>query len=326
MKKFPHAILILFIASMLVGCNADSSAIESTPSDYISPAPSGKMVFVYYIKEGLLTPITYNIEATESTVHSAVNLLFSGTTPEGFENKLANVKVNSLNIGGDTVSLDISGEFLRGDIADLAKSQIIYTLTECENIFKVNIAVDGKLYETLLERPPYINLSNPEEYEKDKQNPDELHNYMTIYYPDKERKYLIPVTIKSDKIEPVKEHSNKLLPVKAEDKARAALQHLIQGMGKIESLKTFDDKMIKGLRIDDGIAEVDLDQNMLIRFSNERQYAEIAVESIVRSLTSFDEIDKVQFLVNGKNLGNVTGNLSLKNPIEPDRWYNILTK
>ena len=114
--------------------------------------------------------------------------------------------------------------------------------------------------------------------------------------------------------------------VKVEDKARAALQHLIEGTSKIESLEILDVKMIKSLRLDDGIAVVDLDKTrILIDFGTKTQYAEIAVESVVRTLTSIGGIEKVQFLVGGVTWGNVTGDLSLKKPIEPDRWYNILT-
>ncbi|HHY70816.1 MAG TPA: GerMN domain-containing protein, partial [Thermoanaerobacterales bacterium] len=298
MKRLIHATLILFIVFMLVGCGAQSPAAESgSTSDYVSSAPSGKMVSVYYIKDGFLTPVAYNVGVSELEVNAALNLLFSGITPEGFENKLDDVKLNSLVIDGDTVFIDVSGEFLQGKMIDLAKNQIIYTLTDCENIFKVNIAVDGKPYETLLERPPFINLTNPEDYEKDKENPEEMSKYLTIYYTDQDKEYLIPVTIKSDKIEPKTENSDKPSTVKAEDKARAALQHLIERTSKIESLETLDDKMIKSLRLDDGIAVVDLDKKIiLIDFNIKTQYAEIAVESVVRTLTSIDGIEKVQFL------------------------------
>ncbi len=327
MKRLIHATLILFIVFMLVGCGAQSPAAESgSTSDYVSSAPSGKMVSVYYIKDGFLTPVAYNVGVSELEVNAALNLLFSGITPEGFENKLDDVKLNSLVIDGDTVFIDVSGEFLQGKMIDLAKNQIIYTLTDCENIFKVNIAVDGKPYETLLERPPFINLTNPEDYEKDKENPEEMSKYLTIYYTDQDKEYLIPVTIKSDKIEPKTENSDKPSTVKAEDKARAALQHLIEGTEKIKTVAP-EIIRIKSLRIEDGIAEVDLYLNMHFKFHNEAQYAEIAVEAVVRTLTSIDEIERVQFLINGKNqVGYVTSNLSIQNPIEPDRWYNILTE
>lgn len=324
MKRLLHAALILFIVLMLVGCSAESSAIEPAPASDYNPAPSGKMVLVYYIKDGLLTPVTYNIEASETQVNSAVNLLFSGIAPKGFENKLADVKINSIDISGDTASLDVSGEFLDGNKVDLAKNQIVYTLTECDNIFKVNIAVDGEPYETLLERPAFINLGNPGEYEEDKEDSEEMSNYLTVYYTDKNKEYLIPVTIKSDKIKTEAGSSVKAV----ESKANAALLHLIEGPD-IKNIKTIfpEGIRIKSLHIEDGIAEVDLDMKMLLKFTNEKQYAEIAVESIVRTLTSIDGIEKVQFLIDGKiKVGYVTSNLSIQSPIEANKYYNFLTK
>ncbi len=314
MKRLLHAVLITFIIFILAGCNAESFPTDSA---YSTPSIlSGKMVSIYYIKNGLLTPATYsidtNVENYITQASTAIDLLFSGVAPEGFKNELADVKLNSLEISGDTASIDVSGEFLAGGKTDTAKKQIIYTLTECDNIFHINITVDGKPYATMLERPQFINLLNPAEYEKDKENPDELSKYLTIYYTDKNKKNLIPVTIKSDK-------------VKAEDKARVALQYLSEGAGDIENLQIFPKKIeIKNLHVADGIAEVDLDLNSLFEFHNETQYAEIAIEAVSRTLTAIDGIDQVQFLINGKTRDYVTSNVSIKNPIKPDRWYNLV--
>ncbi len=314
MKRLLHAVLITFIIFTIAGCNAESSPTDST---YSTPSIlSGKMVSIYYIKNGLLTPATYSIDTNVDNyitqASTAIDLLFSGVAPEEFENELADVKLNSLEISGDTASIDVSDEFLAGNKMDTAKKQIIYTLTECDNIFHINITVDGKPYATMLERPQFINLLNPAEYEKDKENPDELSKYLTIYYTDKNKKYLIPVTIKSDK-------------VKAEDKAKAALQYLSEGVGDIENLQIFPKKIeIKNLHVADGIAEVDLDLNSLFEFHNETQYAEIAIEAVSRTLTAIDGIDQVQFLINGKTRDYVTSNVSIKNPIKPERWYNLV--
>jgi len=288
-------------------------------------ATSGKKVLVYYIKDGFLTPVTYNIDDSEPEINFAVNLLFSGIVPDGFESKLTNTRLNTIEISSDTVSLDISGDAFEGEKADLAKNQIIYTLTDCENVLKINISVDGKPYADSLDRPAYINLKNPDYYQEDEAKPNELCKYLTIYYPDKTTEYLIPVTIKSDKIQIEVKNNDKAHSVTAEDKARAALQHLIEGVEGIGILGTFDDKMIKSLQIKDGVAVVDLDDIILIKFRDKTQYAEIAVESVARTLTSIDEIEKVQFLVDGVRLGYITGNINILNPIEPDKWYNFLT-
>jgi len=88
----------------------------------------------------------------------------------------------------------------------------------------------------------------------------------------------------------------------------------------------FNDKMIKSLQISEGVAVVDLDRNILLnKFSTKIQYAEIAIKSVVRTLTSIDGIEKVQFLVDGVKMGYITGNINIQNPIKPDKWYNFLT-
>jgi len=324
-KRLPHAIIILFIVFILTGCSGQSAIDTESVSEDVYSVSSGKKVLVYYIKDGFLTPVTYNIDDSEPEISSALNLLFSGIVPTGFKNTLTNTRLNTLEISGDTVSLDISGDAFVGDKAQLARCQILYTLTDCENITKVNINVNGKPYATSLERPTYINLKDPESYQEDKEEPEELCKYLTIYYPDKTTKYLIPVSIKSDIIQSGEENNSKAVSVKAEDKARAALQHLFKGAGEIGSLGTIDDKMIKSLQIKDGVAVVDLDSSVIIKFSDKTQYAEIAVESVVRTLTSIDGIEKVQFLVGGVKLGYITGNINIQNPIEPDKWYNVLT-
>ena len=327
MKRFSLVFLILFIVLILTGCNGESSAIESDIEEYTSLDSSDEMVFVYYLNDGYFTPVAYSVEKTDSIVNTAIELLFSGTIPEGFKNELANAKINSLNICGDVVSIDISGESLENTNIELARNQIVYTLTECENVFRITLSIDGKTQGTLMERPPYVNIVDTEKFEEDKMEQNGFENYLTIYYPDSERQYLIPVTIKSDLIGLEKDENNRqLLHPGTLDKAKAAIVHLISGTKEIESLKTINEKMVRNLFIKGDVAEIDFDRNMLTKFINERKYAEIAVESLVRTLTSIDGINKVQFLINGKNMGNVTGNLSLKNPIEPQRFYNILTK
>lgn len=326
MRRLLHAIFFLFIVFILIGCSAQSTKDgENLASEDFTVATSGKKVLVYYIKDGFLTPVTYNIEDSEPEISTAVNLLLSGIVPDGFESELTNTRLNTIEISGDTVSLDITGDAFEGEKADLARNQIIYTLTDCPNITKINITIDGEPYADSFNRPTYINLKNSESYQQDKANPNELCKYITIYYPDKTAKYLVPITIKSDKIQIKADNNDKAFSVKAEDQAKAALLHLIEGAEEIGL--GIDDKMIKSLQIKDGVAVVDLDRNILLnKFSTKTQYAEIAIKSVVRTMTSVDEIEKVQFLVDGVKMGYITGNINIQNPIEPDKWYNFLTE
>jgi len=325
-RRLLHAILSFFIIGILAGCSAQSTKADwNSTSGNFSNASSGKKVFVYYIKDGFLTPVTYNIDDTELEINAAVNLLFSGSVPEGFENEVFNTRVNTLKISGDTVTLDLSGDAFRWEREELARNQIVYTLTDCPNVLNVNITVEGQSYADSLRRPAFINLKNPEIYEQDKSDSKELSKYITIYYPDRTAKYLVPVTIKSDKIQVSETGNQKTYTAEAAVRAKAALQHLMEGAEEIGL--GIDEKMIKSLQIDDGIAVVDLDRNILLnKFSTKTQYAEIAIKSVVRTLTAIDEIKKVQFLVDGVKMGYITGNINIQNPIEADRWYNFLNE
>ena len=130
MKKILTGILMMLIVFILVGCNEQSAAMETSPnpSDF-SPVISEKnMALVYYIKDGFLVPVTFDMEESESSANNVIDLLFSRNVPAGFENKLSGVKLNNFNTNGDTVSIDISEEFLQGEDIEYKKEQIIYTL------------------------------------------------------------------------------------------------------------------------------------------------------------------------------------------------------
>lgn len=312
LKKTLNLILILFTVLVLAGCGGNSPGAE--PSGQVTEALGENMAFVYYIKSGFLVPVSYNIDVNSDNyiekVSTAINLLFSKDVPKGFESGLAEAKINSLDVNQDTVSVDVSGQFLSNGKTQFAVGQIVYTLTECDNILHVNISVDGKAYANMLERPKFINPVNPEQYAQDKDNPAELSKYVTVYYTDSDKKYLIPLTIKTDK-------------TSAEDKAKEALRYLSEGIEGIDGISVFPNKMkIREFHIKDGTAEIDLDLDALFAFNDEVQYAEIAIDSAVRTLTSIDGINQVQLLVNGKKLDYVTSNMSIKDPIKPEKWYN----
>ena len=204
-------------------------------------------------------------------------------------------------------------------------------MTEINNIFHVNISVNGRPYENLCKRPLFINILNPDEFEQDKTDPEKMKKYFTIYYIDKDKEYLIPITIKSDKIKIQTQNNIKQILITTEDRARAALQHLIEGPGNINGLNTIFPTNVKVLRnfyVEDDVAFVDINKKLLLSIINESQYKKsaegIAVQSIVKTLTAIDDIDKVQFLVDGNRISSITGHLNIIKPIGPNKWCNLI--
>ncbi|HZJ76841.1 MAG TPA: GerMN domain-containing protein [Oscillospiraceae bacterium] len=71
---------------------------------------------------------------------------------------------------------------------------------------------------------------------------------------------------------------------------------------------------VMGISIDEGLAKVDFNENIL---SYETEIDEkVIVQSLVYTLTEFEAIDKVQLLVDGKNIKKLTYGTKIKEPLQ----------
>lgn len=343
MKSARLFAIIIFIAVLiLAGCDAQPVAGGETPAalDQKNPAviydgQDQSKVLVYFVKDGFLVPVTRSVEPTKEPVKAALNLLFSGLTPEGFENKLSNVKLNSCSVAGDTVSVDLSSEFLKDDYRKLREEQLVFTLTEFDDIKKVKISIEGKPLNDVYERPLLINWVDwPQEGKPSSEKAGDLaagesqtgENYLTVYYADRTKKYIVPVSFESPKIQVKTDEKVGFIPPATEEKAKAAVEHLIEGPAGIDSLKgIFPRKVeLKDFYIKDGIAYVDVNSSLLMSFASDTEYEKIAVESVVQTLTCIDEIDKVQFLIDGNPRASISGDTNIAYPISRLKWYNVI--
>lgn len=335
------AIIIFIVVLILAGCDAESAASDETPDmDQKNPAviyegQGQSKALVYYVKDGFLVPVTFGVESTNEPAKAALDLLFSGLTPKGFENGLFNVKLNSCNIAGDTASVDLSAEFLKGDDKKLREDQLVFTLTEFDDIKKVKISIDGEPLDDLHERPSLINQVNwpkqgkpsSEEAGASDEEAQTSDNYLTVYYADKTKKYIVPVSFESPKIQVKTDEKVGIIPPTPEEKAKAAVEHLIEGPAEISSLTGIFPREVKlkDFYIKDGIAYVDVNSSLLMSFASENDaYERMAVESVVQTLTSIDEIDKVQFLIDGNPRASIKGHTNIAYPISRLKWYNII--
>lgn len=90
--------------------------------------------------------------------------------------------------------------------------------------------------------------------------------------------------------------------------AKAALEELIKGEPLDASLKPIIPKEAKilGIKIEDGMATVDFSREIL-QVNVGAQGEALGIYSIVNTLTQFPTIQKVQFLVEGKDKGEIDG-------------------
>lgn len=335
--KVFYAIIFFMSFLMLVACDAQPSTESSEPVPEQKNPPivydekGQDRVIVYYVKDGFLVPITFKIEPTKRPVKAALDLLLSGITPEGFENEIYGVRLINFNIDQDTIVVDVSSEFLKGT-TKVKKEQLLLTLTEFDGIKRVKIMVEGRAFNGPSERPNMVNkvtLPQKDGHPSTEQNPTKIMKdnaaevYLTVYYADKSKRFIVPVTFNSSKVLLAKDSRGEVIPPAPEDLAKAAVEHLIEGPGDIANLAGIFPKEVrlKDFYVKDGVAYVDVSKDLILNFAN-AEYEKIAVESVVQTLTSIDDIDKVQFLIDGNRMGSIAGHTNISIPIPRMKWYN----
>ncbi|WP_170240353.1 GerMN domain-containing protein [Thermosediminibacter litoriperuensis] len=307
------AVLLIFSFVILTGCKSGPGiTIENNNNmvynSRISGANEIDKVIVYYFKDGFLVPVTLTAEAGGEPAKTALSNLFSFDAPKPFENMLREVRLINFDVADGLAVLDVSKEFLKGEV-QLKKLQIVFTLTEFQDITGVRISVEGEPFEEDFERPELIN-------ETPSQDTAAEISTVTVYYADKDRNYLVPVT-----------YAIKNPNLSTEEKASYALARLLEGPGPDKKLgRIFPDNVtLKNFYIRDTIAYVDVGKDLLLDLLDESHLEKIAVESVVQTLTSIEGVEKVQFLIDGKVMGSIAGHVNIGEPISRIHWINLIS-
>ncbi|MCR5834383.1 MAG: GerMN domain-containing protein [Selenomonadaceae bacterium] len=131
-----------------------------------------------------------------------------------------------------------------------------------------------------------------------------------VYYPDDSGLRLIAV----DRKITIKENTDKYLAaldILRQDPTEENLTRIVPSNAIIHSLK-----------VSDGTATVDLDGSIAKGFVGGSTGEEFLIGSIVDTLTDFPEVQRVKFLVDGKEIETLSGHMDLSVPIE--RMTNLL--
>ncbi len=127
---------------------------------------------------------------------------------------------------------------------------------------------------------------------------------VTVYYPDQAGMSLIPVkreiTIDND--------SQKYL---------AAVNCLMDTPAEEDLTKIFPKgAKIKSITLKGDIAVVDLDGGITKNFVGGSTGEEFLINSVVDTLTEFDEVERVQFLIDGQEVETLAGHMDLSEPLK----------
>ena len=124
---------------------------------------------------------------------------------------------------------------------------------------------------------------------------------ITVYFADKNAEHLVPVVHRLDRNA-------------VGDPARAAVELLLMGTKNVNLINVIPpDTRLKSLVVRDRVAYVDFSKNIIKRGGSTEET--FLVASVVDTLTEFPNIEKVQFLVEGKKVGTLFGQVDVSEPL-----------
>ncbi|WFD11547.1 GerMN domain-containing protein [Tepidibacter hydrothermalis] len=277
-KKIYFIIMISVLMIFAAGCNnkASNSDIEKEEVKlYYTSNDNSKINWI-------TRPIEYiNDEKYEATLKALLNGPYSSDMVRSINEK---TKILSINKKSDVLYIDLSKEFFnfKSDVDEVnSVITISNTLNQFEEINGIEIKIEGK------------DLISPdgERYGllKEFDLTDEKSAALTLYLPDENLEYLVPI-------------KKNVVIKEGEIIGEKVIQELIN-----ESDKQGYNVVPKGTKLlnysqDNGIATVDLSQEFIKNSSGGSIAQTMAIYSIVSSLTEFENINSVLFLIDGKSV------------------------
>jgi len=315
----------LILVVLMGGCNK-----KTVPPTKDSPPKIAKetrsllydrelsQVIVYYLSkdERYLVPVTVAFNPTREAAKVAVEKLLAGPQGEGLRPVMPDdVKLRGVYIlnNQQTAYIDLTREFLQindNKKAEMALKALVLTVTELNNNQSVQLLVEGQTVSQVAgvktdipyNRPANINSLLQYENQKGVQ----------VYFNDKDAFYFIPVTV--------------ALPAGASesDLPRAAIMALLAGPPKDSGLirTIWPGTTLLDLKIDQGLATVNLSKQS-IGYGGGTTAETALVNSLLFTLTQFDEIDRVQLIIEGKKREYLPEGSAIDRPLTRPEQINF---
>ncbi len=280
MKKLTAICLIAVLLCSLAGCGEDKNLEKYEATLYfVNPA---KTDIVSQTRE-----IKY--DPSEILAEKIINELLKG--PAGAdavsvipkETELLSVSVEN-NCAICNFSADIYSSVETDNI--LIRTSILRTLTSVEGIESVKILVNSGVY---IDADGFeVGKMSAEDIVYDTDPEDEQHRYVRLYFADKEAGKLVA-------------EARKVTLSAKESVEMRILKELIKGPEKKILVKTIpEETKILSVETKEGVCFVNLSQEFISRHIGGSNSEMLTVYSIVNSLTQLENVDKVQFLIEGQ--------------------------
>lgn len=296
MKRLISILLIFTLAFGLFGCQRREMRAPHSFYYYRSDP-------VFAGTDGVIAPETRELAGIEDDLDAILELYFRGPESRELENLIPeDCPVPTWEREGDTLRLyfdqelaDLGGVELT--LAAACLSRTFLTLTGCERLI---LTADGRRLngETAMELT-LEGLSLRDD------SMDQLRGEHTVYYADRERRYLIGQSVSFD-LTNREELPQLLLEQMRTAPEGAELRSLIPNNTQINSVS-----------IEDGLCSVDLSQEFLSNRFYSHTGQLLTLQGIVNTLCTLSEIDRVEFSVEGDLLVRY-GALSVSGALLPD--------
>lgn len=132
---------------------------------------------------------------------------------------------------------------------------------------------------------------------------------MTLYFPNSDATGLVAtertVTLNDDEV------------------IKAMFKELLSPPSGLEKPLPQGTKLLSASVSTDGVATIDLSKEFQQNFRGGSAGEQMTIYSIVNTLTTLSNVHSVQFLLNGKKLDGILGNLATDTPLKPNNSLNV---
>lgn len=277
-KKIYFIMMISILMIFAVGCNnkeLNNDLKKQEVKLYYASNNGSKIDWV-------TRPIEYiEGEKYDVTLKALLNGPYTSNMSRSINEK---TKILSVNKKNDVLYIDLSKDFLNFE-SDMDQVNSVITISNTLNQFEEINGIEIKIEGKDLISPEGEKYGIIQEFNLS----DEKNVTLTLYLPDENLEYLLPVKTNSV----IKE---------GEGIGQKVLEKLIN-----ESDKQGYNVIPKGTKLlnysqDKGIATVDLSQEFINNSSGGSTSQTMAIYSIVNSLTEFENINSVLFLIEGESV------------------------
>lgn len=294
--KIAYCVSVLAIMLGLVGCNSENSVAN----------PSEGRYNVYYLNDADTTikPLVYSLESsTKEDIVKELLLKLSGAPEEKnlksvFEE---GIKINSISISEDQVTVDFSEGYgtLSTTKEVLVRAAVVRTLSQVEGVNFVSFKIEGENLTDAKGEPVGMMVKEMFIDNEGSQISDYVEETITLYFANETGDKLIPCTREV-------EHNTSVAIEKV------LMEQLIAGPMDGQGQPTINPATkVVNVTVKDGTCYVNLDESFLVSIYPVTN--DVVIYSIVNSLTSLSNINKVQLMVQGESKVSFREAVSLEN-------------